>query len=157
VRLDSMKPPRGSRKKRRRVGRGPGSGWGKTAGRGHKGYGSRAGAGAKPGFEGGQMPLARRLPKRGFKNPFRVVYQVVNLSDLAVFKEGAVVDVEALRSAGLSRRRLPVKILGGGKIDKGLTVKAHAFSRVAKEAIIAAGGATEEVPGASVRQGGAES
>lgn len=145
MQLDSMKPPRGARKPRKRVGRGPGSGNGKTAGRGHKGAGARAGSGVTPGFEGGQMPLARRLPKRGFHNIHRVEYQVVNLSDLAGFDAGSAVDLEVLSEAGLAKRRMPIKILGNGTIDKNLTVSAHAFSKSAKAAIEAAGGACELV------------
>ena len=143
--LDSMKPARGSRKPRKRVGRGPGSGSGKTAARGHKGQGARSGANLGTGFEGGQMPLARRLPKRGFKNPFRVEYQVVNLSDLADFSAGSEVDPEALREAGLAKRRMPVKVLGKGKLDVSLTVRANAFSKSAAAAIEAAGGKAEVI------------
>jgi len=145
VRLDSMKPPRGARKSRKRVGRGPGSGNGKTAGRGHKGAGARAGAQVTPGFEGGQMPIQRRLPKRGFKNPTRVEYQVVNLADLAAFDAGAVVDPAVLVGAGLTRRRSCVKILAQGTLRNALTVKAHAFSGAARAAIEAAGGTCEVV------------
>ncbi len=144
--LDQMKPVPGSRKDRKRVGRGPGSGSGKTAGRGHKGYGARAGAGTKPGFEGGQNPLARRLPKRGFKNPFRRAYQVINLDALAGFEAGETVTVDGLRAHGLAKRALPVKVLGGGGLSAGLTVKAHAFSKSAAAAIAAAGGSAEVVP-----------
>jgi large subunit ribosomal protein L15 len=140
-----MKPPRGARKPRKRVGRGPGSGNGKTAGRGHKGAGARAGAKVKPGFEGGQMPMARRLPKRGFKNPNRVEYQVVNLVDLASFASGALVDPSTLADAGLVRKRGCVKILAKGKIQNALNVKAHAFSGAARAAIEAAGGTCEVV------------
>ncbi len=151
MQLDSMKPAPGSRKSRKRVGRGPGSGSGKTAARGHKGQGARAGRSLSPGFEGGQMPLARRLPKRGFQNFNRVDYQVVNLGDLGRFDAGAVVDVEALRAVGLVRRRKPVKILAGGALDRGLTVRADAFSRAAAEAIRAAGGTAEVVSGGAER------
>jgi large subunit ribosomal protein L15 len=140
MQLDSMKPAPGSRKNRKRVGRGPGSGTGKTSARGHKGQGSRSGGGVAIGFEGGQMPLSRRLPKRGFKNPGRCAYQVINLADLADFDSGTVVDLEALRARGLARRRKPVKILGVGTLDKAITVKADAFSRTAREAIEKVGG-----------------
>lgn len=143
MQLDSMKPPRGARKPRKRVGRGPGSGNGKTAGRGHKGAGARAGSGVTPGFEGGQMPLQRRLPKRGFNNIGRVEYQVVNLRDLAGFDAGALVDLRTLTETGIARRRMPIKILGNGALDKRLTVIAHAFSKSAKAAIEAAGGTCE--------------
>ncbi len=146
MRLDSLKPPKGSRKARKRVGRGPGSGTGKTAGRGHKGLGARSGGGAAaPGFEGGQMPLARRLPKRGFSNVNRVEYQVVNLADLASFDAGSVVDPAALKISGLAKRRMPVKILGNGKLEHSLTVRAHGFSAAARKAIEGAGGTAEVV------------
>jgi len=138
--LDSMKPPKGSRRSPKRVGRGPGSGLGKTSARGHKGQRARTGGTSKVGFEGGQMPMARRLPKRGFKNPFRVEFQAVNLGDLKKFDANAIVDPAALRAAGLATRRGPVKILGGGAIDRALTVHAHAFSKTAADAIAAAGG-----------------
>ena len=143
MRLDSMKPVPGSRRKRKRRGRGPGSGLGKTAGRGHKGFGARAGSKVGVGFEGGQMPLARRLPKHGFKNPFRVAYQVINLEELLRFEDGAVVDIAALKEAGLVKRKLPVKILGRGKLDRKLVVTANAFSVVARDAITAAGGSAQ--------------
>ena len=143
--LDSMKPARGSRKPRKRVGRGPGSGTGKTSARGHKGQGARAGGNVGTGFEGGQMPLARRLPKRGFKNPFRVSYQVINLSDLAGFAAGSEVNPQVLREAGMAKRSTPVKVLGRGKVEASLTVRAHAFSKSAVAAITAAGGKTEVI------------
>lgn len=143
--LDSMKPARGSRRPRKRVGRGPGSGSGKTSSRGHKGQGARSGGNVGTGFEGGQMPLARRLPKRGFKNRFRVEYQVVNLSDLADFAAGSEVDVESLRGIGLAKRGTPVKVLGKGKLDVSLTVRANAFSKSAAAAIEAAGGKAEVI------------
>jgi large subunit ribosomal protein L15 len=138
--LDSMKPPKGSRRTPKRVGRGPGSGLGKTSARGHKGQRARTGGTSKVGFEGGQMPMARRLPKRGFKNPFRVEFQPVNVGDLKKFEANSNVDPAALRGAGLATRRGPVKVLGGGAIDRPLTVQAHAFSKTAAEAIAAAGG-----------------
>lgn len=138
--LDSMKPPKGSRRTPKRVGRGPGSGLGKTSARGHKGQRARTGGTSKVGFEGGQMPMARRLPKRGFKNPFRVEYQPVNLVDLNRFDANSEVDPTLLRAAGLATRRGPVKILGRGAVDRPLTVHAHAFSKTAAEAIVAAGG-----------------
>ena len=143
MKLDSMKPPKGSRRPRKRVGRGPGSGLGKTSARGHKGQRARAGGTSKVGFEGGQMPMARRLPKRGFKNPFRSVFQPVNLQDLKRFEAGATVDPESLRKVGLAKRKGPVKVLAGGALDRGLTVRAHAFSQAAVEAIRAAGGSAE--------------
>lgn len=142
--LSNLHPAAGSRKARKRVGRGPGSGNGKTAGRGHKGRNSRSGAGRTPGYEGGQMPLQRRLPKRGFHNPFRKELQVVNLSALARFDADAVVDPAALIGAKLARNgRMQIKILGEGKLEKKLTVKAHAFSKSAKAAIEAQGGTAE--------------
>jgi large subunit ribosomal protein L15 len=142
--LSNLRPAPGSRHARKRVGRGTGSGNGKTAGRGHKGRNSRSGAGPTPGYEGGQMPLQRRLPKRGFHNPFRKEVQVVNLAALAKFDADAVVDPAALVGARLARRDdVPIKILGTGKLEKKLTVKAHAFSRSAREAIEAQGGTAE--------------
>ena len=145
MKLDSMKPPKGSRRTRKRLGRGPGSGLGKTSARGHKGQRARTGGKSKVGFEGGQMPMARRLPKRGFKNPFRTTFQVVNIQDLNRFAAGAAVDPEQLRAAGLASRRMPVKVLGQGKLERALTVKAHAFSRTAADAIKAAGGQAEVI------------
>lgn len=141
MQLDSMKPAPGSRTKRKRLGRGPGSGLGKTSGKGHKGTLARSGGTTNPGFEGGQMPMARRLPKFGFKNPNRVAYQVVNLSDLAArFEAGETVDPEVLQSRGLATRSRPVKILGNGSLDRALVVRADAFSASAKAAIEGAGG-----------------
>jgi large subunit ribosomal protein L15 len=137
--LHDLSPSGGSHRDRKRVGRGPGSGLGKTAGRGQKGAGARTGHKRPAGFEGGQMPLHRRLPKRGFTNIHRVEYQVVNLRDLERF-EGSVT-VAALREAGLiGTLQRPVKILGTGELTKALTVEAHAFSKGAKEKIEAAGG-----------------
>ncbi len=142
--LSSLQPAAGARRPRKRVGRGPGSGLGKTAGRGHKGRKSRAGGNSPRGYEGGQMPILRRLPKRGFKNPFREQVEVVNLAALARFDAGSVVDLEALQRAGLAGRRGGrVKILGNGKLDRSLTVKAHAFSASARTAIEAQGGTAE--------------
>ncbi len=146
MQLDSMKPAPGSRQARKRLGRGPGSGLGKTSGKGHKGALARSGGNNSPGFEGGQMPLQRRIPKHGFKNPSRVPYQAVNLSDLAArFDAGEVVDIESLRERGLAKRALPVKILGNGSIDRALTVQADAFSAAAKAAIEGAGGTAKTV------------
>jgi large subunit ribosomal protein L15 len=141
MQLDSMKPAPGSRTKRKRLGRGPGSGLGKTSGKGHKGLLARSGGTNSPGFEGGQMPLARRLPKFGFKNFNRVAYQVVNLGDLAArFEADEVVDHETLKARGLANRNLPVKILGKGTLDRVLIVRVDAFSASAKAAIEQAGG-----------------
>jgi len=146
--LSRLRPPKGAKHPPKRVGRGPGSGHGKTAGRGHKGAKSRAGFKHKRGFEGGQMPLHRRVPKRGFHNPFRVEYAVVNLDALdARFEAGAVVTPERLRAVKLVRdRRAPIKVLGRGVLTKPLAVKAHAFSASAVAGIQAAGGTVEVVP-----------
>ena len=151
MRLDAMKPAPGSRQKRKRLGRGPGSGLGKTSGKGHKGARARAGYNDTPGFEGGQMPMQRRLPKRGFANISRVEYQIVNVGDLERFDAGMTVDTEALAKAGLAKRRLPVKILAKGKLGRGLTVRANAFSQAARQAIEAAGGKTEVIEAAGSR------
>ena len=143
--LSNLKPAEGSKQKKFRVGRGQGSGNGKTAGRGHKGAQSRSGYKSKRGFEGGQMPLHRRVPKRGFRNPFRVEYAVVNLDTLAeVFDAGSAVTPELLHERGIVRdARAPIKILGRGEIEKALTIRAHKFSDTAVKKIAAAGGATE--------------
>ena len=143
--LNNLRPPKGAKHVKRRVGRGPGSGHGKTASRGHKGAKSRSGHRFKRGFEGGQMPLHRRVPKRGFHNPFRVEYAVVNLDTLAeVFEAGSSVTPELLRERGLVRKaKSKIKVLGRGDITKKLTVQAHKFSGKAAEKIAAAGGSTE--------------
>jgi large subunit ribosomal protein L15 len=143
--LNNLRPPRGAKKPKKRVGRGPGSGHGKTASRGHKGAQSRSGFRFKRGFEGGQMPLHRRVPKRGFTNPFRIEYAVVNLDTLVeVFDAGSAVTPELLVERGIVRdARAPIKILGRGDIAKQLTIKAHKFSETAVRKIAAAGGATE--------------
>jgi large subunit ribosomal protein L15 len=144
MKLSDLTPARGSNNKRKRVGRGDGSGHGKTSGRGHKGQGARAGGGTRPGFEGGQMPLQRRLPKRGFHNPFRVGMKVVNLEQLEGFPSGSEVTPELLAQKGLVRgKNQKVKILGDGALTKPLTVKAHGFSAKAKEKIEACGGKLE--------------
>ncbi len=144
MRLNELSPAPGSRKDAFRKGRGAGSGNGKTAGKGHKGQNARSGGGVRPGFEGGQMPLARRIPKRGFNNIFATKYAVVNISDLEVFNNGDVVDVEALRSHGLVKKMYDgVKVLGNGELKKQLTVKAAAFSETAKQKIEGAGGKAE--------------
>jgi len=142
--LEKLKPAAGSKGKKKRVGRGPGSGLGKTAGRGNKGAQSRSGYHFKRGFEGGQMPLHRRVPKRGFHNIFRTEYAVVNLDTLAErFDEGTVVTPDLLREAGLIHStRQPIKVLARGDVSKKLTVQAHKFSGKAAEKIQAAGGAT---------------
>jgi len=143
--LHTLRPPEGSRKDRKRVGRGPGSGTGKTSGRGHKGAGQRSGFRRKHGREGGQMPLHRRLPKRGFANIFRKEYQVVNLVDLSRVEPGEVTP-ETLMNAGLIKKiTVPVKMLGNGTVDKAYTVKVSAFSKSAIEKLEAAGGKAEVV------------
>ena len=146
MKLNELSPAVGSASPVWRKGRGPGSGNGKTAGKGHKGQNARSGGGVRPGFEGGQLPLYRKLPKRGFKNRFAVNYAIVNVSALNKFEDGAVVDMEALLAAKLVRKELDgLKILGEGELTKKLTVKANVFSATAKEKIEAAGGKTEEV------------
>jgi large subunit ribosomal protein L15 len=144
MKLDDLKPAAGSNKKRKRVGRGDGSGHGKTSCRGHKGQGARSGGGTRPGFEGGQMPLQRRLPKRGFHNPFRVEMSVVNLEQLESLPSGSEVTPESLFAQGLVRgKNQRVKILGDGALSKPLTVKAHGFSAKARAKIEASGGKAE--------------
>jgi large subunit ribosomal protein L15 len=149
--LGELRPERGSKKKRKRVGRGPGSGHGKTSTRGHKGHSARSGGGKGPGFEGGQMPLYRRIPKRGFKNPFRRAFAVVNLADLARrFPEGGEVTPERLVEAGLLKRTAAglVKVLADGecRTEAPLLVRAHAFSKAAVEKLQAVGGRAEVIP-----------
>jgi large subunit ribosomal protein L15 len=145
--LSNLKPANGSTKNRKRLGRGPGTGQGKTAGKGHKGQKARSGGSVKAGFEGGQMPLQRRLPKRGFTPLNKKVYALVNLRDLQDnFEAGSVIDLEALGKAGLIQKVFDgVKILGDGDIDKALTVKAHRFSKSAEQKITAAGGTIEVI------------
>ena len=146
MKLNELSPAAGSAKAAWRKGRGPGSGNGKTAGKGHKGQNARSGGGVRPGFEGGQLPLYRKLPKRGFKNRFAVNYATVNVSALNVFEDGAVVDLETLVEKRIVRKSLDgLKVLGGGELTKNITVKATVFSATAKEKIEAAGGKTEEV------------
>ncbi len=142
--LSNLKPSYGSTHSKKRIGRGHGSGTGKTAGKGHKGQNARSGGGVKAGFEGGQMPLQRRLPKRGFTPLTRKEYVLVNLRDLELFDAGSVVDLETLGKAGLiAQIKDGVKILGDGDLTKALTVKAHKFSNAAKAKIEAAGGQVE--------------
>ena len=146
MKLHELSPAQGSAKAAYRKGRGAGSGNGKTAGKGHKGQNARSGGGVRVGFEGGQLPLYRKLPKRGFKNRFAVNYSIVNVDALNRFEDGAIVDIEALKAAKLVRKELDgVKILGNGELTKKLTVKATVFSATAKEKIEAAGGKIEEV------------
>ena len=142
--IHELSPAEGSKKDVKRVGRGHGSGWGKTSGKGHKGQNARSGGGVRPGFEGGQMPLARRIPKRGFNNIFAAKMAAVNVSSLEIFKDGTEVDAELLLASGLVKNiDNGVKILGNGEITKNLTVKADAFSASAKEKIEKAGGKAE--------------
>ena len=144
MKLSELTPAPGSSKKRKRVGRGDGSGHGKTSCRGHKGQGARSGGGTRPGFEGGQMPLQRRLPKRGFHNPFRVAPAVVNLDQLEHFPAGSDVTPDAMAERGLVRgKNRRVKVLGDGALTKALAIKAHGFSAKAKEKIEAVGGKAE--------------
>ena len=146
MKLNELSPAVGSTQNVYRKGRGPGSGNGKTAGKGHKGQNARSGGGVRPGFEGGQIPLYRRLPKRGFHNKFATHYAIVNVGKLNIFNDGDVVDAEALITKGLVRKQLDgIKILGNGDIAKKLTVKASIFSASAKEKIEAAGGKAEVV------------
>ena len=146
VTLSNLKPPRGSRHRKVRVGRGIGSKLPKTAGAGNKGQKSRKGYSQRPGFEGGQMPLHRRIPKRGFHNPFGKEYAVVYLEALGVFAAGDVVTPDSLRERGLTRSASrPVKILGDGELNTSLTVRAHAFSKSAEEKIARAGGKSERI------------
>ncbi|MGD8449690.1 MAG: 50S ribosomal protein L15 [Desulfobacterales bacterium] len=146
MKLNELSPPKGSRRPRKRVGRGVGSGKGKTAGRGTKGYNSRSGGGVRPGFEGGQMPLHRRLPKRGFTNIFKKKIAVINIRDLSKFESGSIVDEAALVRVGLVKgRRDAIKLLGHGEIETPLTIKLNMLSKSAKEKIIQAGGKVEVV------------
>ncbi|HIU63175.1 MAG TPA: 50S ribosomal protein L15 [Candidatus Caccalectryoclostridium excrementigallinarum] len=146
MKMHELRPADGAKTAAKRLGRGIGSGLGKTSGKGHKGQKARSGGGVRPGFEGGQMPLVRRIPKRGFNNRFRKVYSIVNLSALEdKFENGAVVDAEALIVSGILSKieDAGVKILGNGELTKSLTVKANKFSASAKEAIEKAGGSVE--------------
>jgi len=146
LRLNNLSPNKGSRKQKKRVGRGQGSGLGKTAGRGHKGAKSRSGGSVKPGFEGGQMPLHRRLPKRGFTNIFKKEYAIITLSDLDKFEAGTTVDRQALIEAGIisDRDSKQIKVLANGEISRSVTVAADKVSQGAKDKIIAAGGTVRE-------------
>ncbi len=146
MKLHELSPVPGSVRDVKRIGRGHGSGQGKTAGKGHKGQKARAGRGMRPGFEGGQMPLQRRVPKRGFNNIFATRYTAINLSVLNKFEDGAVVDADALKAAGLVKKAYDgIKVLGNGSLQKKLTVKAAAFSESAKAKIEEAGGKAEVI------------
>ena len=145
VDLGNLHPGAGSRHAKKRVGRGPGSGQGKTAGRGHKGRLSRSGGNSPPGYEGGQMPLQRRLPKRGFRPVSREEFALVNLGQLAAFPAGSTVGPDELRHKGLTRGRRRIKCLADGKLSHALTVRLHAFSKSAQEQIAAAGGSAEVI------------
>lgn len=146
MKLHEIQAPPGANKRTKRVGRGPGSGHGKTSTRGHKGQKARSGGGVRPGFEGGQMPLQRRIPKRGFTNIFKKEYAIVNVQDLNVFADGTEVTIELLQDAGLVKGiKDGVKILGNGELEKKLTVKAHRFSKQAEEKIAARGGKAEVI------------
>jgi large subunit ribosomal protein L15 len=146
MKLNELGPAPGAKKSRKRLGRGVGSGWGKTAGRGTKGFKSRSGGSVRPGFEGGQMPIHRRLPKRGFTNIFKKQLVVINIRDLARFEAGTTVDDTLLRQAGLVKGAFDgVKLLGQGDIKHPITVKIHAISKTAREKIEAAGGTVEVI------------
>ena len=146
MKLNQLTATPGSTKERKRIGRGYGSGTGKTAGKGHKGQMARAGRGQRPGFEGGQMPLQRRVPKRGFNNIFATEYAILNVAALNAFEDGAVVDLEAVKKAGLVKKGCDgLKVLGNGALQKNITVKAAAFSEAAKAKIEAAGGKAEVI------------
>ncbi len=148
MRLGNLSPAEGATTARKRLGRGIGSGLGKTSGKGHKGQWARSGGGVRPGFEGGQMPLIRRIPKRGFNNHFKKVYSIVNLSVLENFEANSVVDMEVLNEKGLIKVMkdcIGLKVLGNGTLTKAITVKAKAFSASAKEAIEKAGGKAEQI------------
>jgi len=144
MQLHDLSPAAGSRKKRKRVGRGPGSGMGKTSTRGHKGLKARSGGNVRPGFEGGQMPIYRRLPKRGFKNIFKTNNAVLNISDLERFEDGATIDIDILRTAGLVKGKVDgAKILGNGDTEKKFIVKNILVSKTAREKIESNGGSVE--------------
>ncbi|MBM4138328.1 MAG: 50S ribosomal protein L15 [Nitrospira sp.] len=148
MKLHDLKPALGAKKRRKRIGRGPGSGHGKTATKGHKGLLARSGGGKRPGFEGGQMPLIRRLPKFGFTNPFRTEYAVVNVRSFENWSGGDTVTPQAMVDAGLVKRKtLPIKILGTGSLKKSLIIQAHKFSKSAEGKIQAAGGRVEVIGG----------
>jgi large subunit ribosomal protein L15 len=146
--LHDLAPAKGAKKRRKRIGRGPGSGHGKTATKGHKGLLARSGGGKRPGFEGGQMPLVRRLPKFGFANPFRTEYSIINVKSFEQWTGVGTITPQALVDAGLVKRKhLPIKILGNGELNKPLVIQAHKFSKSAEAKIQAAGGRVEVIGG----------
>lgn len=146
MRLNELKSPEGSVKQRKRVGRGIGSGTGKTSGRGHKGQKARSGASTRRGFEGGQMPLQRRLPKRGFTNIFKKQYALVNVGDLNIFADGSNIDIDDLQAAGLIKSvKDGVKLLGNGELEKQISITVHCHSRQAEEKVVAKGGKIEVI------------
>lgn len=146
MRLNELKSPEGSVKQRKRVGRGIGSGTGKTSGRGHKGQKARSGASTRRGFEGGQMPLQRRLPKRGFTNIFKKQYALVNVGDLNIFADGSNIDIDDLQAAGLIKSvKDGVKLLGDGELEKQISITVHCHSRQAEEKVVAKGGKIEVI------------
>lgn len=148
MKLHELAPMPGAKKKRKRIGRGPGSGHGKTATKGHKGLKARSGGGKRPGFEGGQMPLIRRIPKHGFQNPFRIEYAIVNLKSLTALSAVDPITPQALVDAGLIKRtRRPVKVLGQGELGRAVVIQAHKFSQSAVAKIEAAGGRAEVIGG----------
>ena len=151
--LSNLHPAPGSRKTRKRLGRGIGSGNGKTSGRGHKGRGARSGGNTPPGYEGGQMPLQRRLPKFGFTSPNRKTYEIVKLGQLERFAAGSVIDAAALATAGLVRAGRPVKLLANGSVSRALTLKVDKASEAARAAIVAAGGSVETAGATAVQEG----
>lgn len=146
--LHDLTPAKGAKKRRKRIGRGPGSGHGKTATKGHKGLLARSGGGKRPGFEGGQMPLIRRLPKFGFVNNFRTEYSIVNVSSFQDWNGSGTITPQAMVDAGLVKRKtLPIKILGNGELNKSLVIQAHKFSKSAEAKIQSAGGRVEVIGG----------
>ena len=151
--LSNLRPAPGSRKPRKRLGRGIGSGTGKTSGRGHKGRGARSGGNTPPGYEGGQMPLQRRLPKFGFTNPTRKTYEIVTLSQLERFAAGSVIDTAVLVNAGLVRANRLVKLLANGAVTRALTLKVDKASEAARAAVVAAGGTVETTDAAAAQEG----
>lgn len=151
--LSNLRPAPGSRRPRKRLGRGIGSGTGKTSGRGHKGRGARSGGNTPPGYEGGQMPLQRRLPKFGFTSPNRTTYEIIKLSQLDRFAAGSVIDAAALANAGLVRRGRPVKLLGNGAVTRAVTLRIDKASASARAAVVAAGGTVETAEAETAQEG----